>query len=68
MTYRGHVNNGQILLDQPASLPEGALVNVEISPDPVRISRPQFPERLQPFQPIEMPGDSLADEIVRDRR
>jgi len=30
MTYRGHVKNGQILLDEPAALPEGAQVSVEI--------------------------------------
>ncbi|MBK8266989.1 MAG: hypothetical protein IPK83_01240 [Planctomycetes bacterium] len=30
MTYRGHVKNGQITLDEPTSLPEGAEVNIEI--------------------------------------
>ena len=30
MTYRGHIRNGQITLDELVSLPEGALVNVEI--------------------------------------
>lgn len=30
MTYRGHVKNGQILLDEPAPLPEGARVRVEV--------------------------------------
>ena len=30
MTYRGHVRNGQITLDEPARLPEGAEVMVEI--------------------------------------
>jgi hypothetical protein len=30
MTYRGHVKNGQILLDEPALLPEGAEVNIEV--------------------------------------
>lgn len=30
MTYRGHVRNGQITLDEPAPLPEGAEVQVEI--------------------------------------
>ena len=30
MTYRGHIRNGQITLDEPAPLPEGAQVNVEI--------------------------------------
>jgi len=30
MTYRGHIKNGQILLDDPVALPEGAEVNVEV--------------------------------------
>ena len=30
MTYRGHVKNGQIALDEPVELPEGSEVNVEI--------------------------------------
>jgi hypothetical protein len=30
MTYRGHVKNGQITLDQPTQLPEGAPVSVEL--------------------------------------
>ena len=30
MTYNGHVENGAIVLDEPASLAEGARVKVEI--------------------------------------
>ncbi len=30
MTYRGHVKNGQITLDEPVSLPEGTKLNIEI--------------------------------------
>jgi hypothetical protein len=30
MTYRGRVKNGQITLDEPAHLPEGAQVNVQV--------------------------------------
>ncbi|HEY4232972.1 MAG TPA: hypothetical protein VGM76_06085 [Lacipirellulaceae bacterium] len=30
MTYRGHVKNGQVALDEPIQLPEGAQVNVEV--------------------------------------
>ena len=33
MTYRGHVKNGQIVLDDPTRLPEGAEVNVEVVED-----------------------------------
>ena len=30
MTYRGHIKNGQIHLDEPARLPEGATVEVAV--------------------------------------
>ena len=29
MTFHGHVQNGQIILDEPAGLPEGTRVSVE---------------------------------------
>jgi len=28
MTYQGHIENGQVVLDEPAALPEGARVSV----------------------------------------
>jgi len=30
MTYRGHIKSGQIVLDEPVALPEGAEVNVDV--------------------------------------
>ncbi|NLV44850.1 MAG: hypothetical protein GXY07_10160 [Candidatus Hydrogenedentes bacterium] len=30
MTYKGHIQNGMIVLDDPVKLTEGALVRVEI--------------------------------------
>ena len=30
MTYRGHVKDGQVVLDQPSQLPEGAEVDVAL--------------------------------------
>ncbi len=32
MTYRGRVEKGTIVLDEPAALPEGAAVTVELAP------------------------------------
>lgn len=32
MSLDGHVENGRIVLDQPAQLPEGAKVRVEVLP------------------------------------
>jgi len=34
MTYRGHVKNGVVVLDQPAELPEGAEVDVTVRTEP----------------------------------
>lgn len=33
MTYRGHVKDGVVVLDEPAALPEGASVEVAVCPD-----------------------------------
>ena len=68
MTYRGHVKNGQIMLDEPAQLPESVPVKVEVLGEGVRISRPQRREKLQKFEALRMPGGSLADELVNNRR
>ena len=53
MTLEGHVVNGQIVLDAPASLPEGTKVRVEVLPAPATStdSRTLY-ERLQPFAGI----------------
>jgi hypothetical protein len=68
MTYRGHVQNGQITFDEPARLPEGAEVNVEVVQKKVRITSPKKRMPLRDFTPIEMPGGPLSDDIIRDRR
>ena len=31
MVYRGHVENGVVVLDEPAELPEGAIVRVALA-------------------------------------
>lgn len=31
MTYMGHVKNGAIVLDEPAALPDGAAVKIELA-------------------------------------
>ncbi|MFW6161299.1 MAG: hypothetical protein ACODAJ_00935 [Planctomycetota bacterium] len=53
MTYRGHVKNGVVVLDEPAELPEGAEVRVELTDiDAGRLEEEQprtLAERLAPF-------------------
>ena len=68
MTYRGHIENGQILLDEPTPLPEGAQVSIEVMERHDNIPLQQGRARTRQFQPIEMPGGPLADDIIRDRR
>ena len=50
MTYRGHVKNGVVLLDDAVSLPEGAAVQIELigdlSPAPEEEAGPTLYERL----------------------
>ena len=33
MSYRGHLKNGVVLLDEPTGLPDGVAVSVELAPD-----------------------------------
>jgi hypothetical protein len=68
MTYRGHVKNGQITLDEPARLPEGAPVNVEVVEAEGRITSPKKRLPLRDITPINLPGGPLSDDIIRDRR
>ena len=68
MTLRGHVKNGQIALDDAARLPEGTRVNVEVLDEGVKITRPQRRKKIPKFEPIQMPGGPLSDDIVNDRR
>lgn len=46
MAYRGHVENGVVVLDGPAQLPEGAAVLVELADE---ATGPTLAEKLAPF-------------------
>ena len=67
MTYRGHVKNGVIVLDEPADLPEGADVHVELAepqqkPEP-EDKVPTLYERLKPVigKAKHMPPDAAIN-------
>ena len=53
MTYRGHVNNGVVVLDDAVTLPEGLSVRVEpaesVSDEDDEKNIPTLLERLAPF-------------------
>lgn len=47
MKYRGHVKNGQISLDEPEQLPEGAVVNVVVEDENVGVLRERRTRRIR---------------------
>ena len=61
MTYKGHVENGKIVLDEPAELADGDLVRVErVEPVdsgdrsmPLRGTKCEFPDPFTPAVPEE---------------
>jgi hypothetical protein len=36
MSFQGHIENGVVVFDEPAALPEGAVVRVELAGAPAR--------------------------------
>ena len=53
MVYRGHIRDGRIELDEQVRLPEGAPVEVTITPQPPAVQKdelgPTLYERLKPI-------------------
>jgi hypothetical protein len=54
MTYKGHVQNGVIVLDEPTDLPDGTEVkvlpvNASVSSDEGQATERTWAERLAPF-------------------
>jgi uncharacterized lipoprotein YbaY len=49
MTYIGHVEHGQVVLDPPIALPEGARVSVSVIADEAKSDQPvkSLLERMQ---------------------
>jgi len=52
MTYKGHVQNGMVVLDEPVSLTEGARVRIEVlqeaQPEPLHPEIVRFTGVLPP--------------------
>ena len=67
MTYRGHVENGVLVLDEPVTLPEGAKVEIALleSPEATSDDRsiPSLYERLESVTGIAegLPADFAAN-------
>jgi hypothetical protein len=62
MSYRGHIKNGAVVLDEPVQLPEGAQVNVDLTP----VERPVPLAEL--FKDLIGPGRDLPPDAARNKR
>jgi hypothetical protein len=60
-TYCGHVKNGQIALDQPVVLPEGAEVSVRLRSD----ASPPSARPLSRRQILQMPVEQRRQLLMR---
>ena len=49
MVYRGHFENGLVVLDEPADVPEGTVVSVAVSEEAAQAPAETLYDRLKPF-------------------
>jgi hypothetical protein len=66
MTYKGHIENGTIVLDEPADLPDGAVVKIDVctsSGEPGNETVPTLAETLAPFigKAVGLPEDAAEN-------
>ena len=62
MVYKGHVENGAIILDEPADLPEGALVRVELAGVNVRVPGQAVPSLAESLSSVIGEGPRVCRE------
>ena len=66
MVYKGHIENGEIVLDKPVDLPNGALVKVDVIKIPAHAEDEEIPtleETLAPFigKAVGLPNDAAEN-------
>ena len=66
MTYRGHIENGAVVLDEPVELPEGTRVTIDVCPmsgNSCEEATPSLAETLAPFigKAIGLPEDAAEN-------
>ena len=66
MVYKGHVENGRIILDEPADLPDGVTVRVEIATEPVEDSEEVGPSFSERFAEIMGKAQSLPEDAAEN--
>jgi len=49
MTYRGHIENGVVVLDEPADVPEGTVVSVSVFEETAQAHADTLYDHLKPF-------------------
>ncbi|MCG3196158.1 MAG: hypothetical protein GHCLOJNM_00629 [bacterium] len=65
MTYRGHVKNGVVLLDEPAALPEGVSVEVAIAPEP-ETEGPPLPTLYESLKDVIGKAEGLPADFAKN--
>lgn len=65
MLLEGHVQNGQIVLDEPADLPDGARVRVEVVP-PKPQPEPDIPTLYERLKPVIGIATNLPEDAARN--
>jgi len=66
MTYRGHIENGAVVFDEPTELPEGAPVKIHVfqmPSDSQEEAMPSLAETLAPFigKAVGLPEDAAEN-------
>jgi hypothetical protein len=49
MAYRGHIENGVVILDEAVDIPEGTMVSVSVLAEPTDTPSGTLYDRLKPF-------------------
>ena len=65
MTYRGHIENGRIVLDEPADLPEGGRVTVHVHVEASSHAGPPPQGRFRDLFGSVQSGDSSSADNAR---
>ncbi len=48
MAYRGHMQNGRVVLDEAVEIPDGAAVSIRLLDETEELAEPTLYERLKP--------------------
>ncbi len=66
MTYKGHVENGTIVLDEPADLRDGAVVRIEVAAEPGEAGEDSGPSFTERFAKVMGKARSLPEDAAEN--